>query len=287
MSAGASVAGAVARTPMSRCAVLLWLLLTVACAADFHGANRPTPEYLEFEASFHNPADGWTALFNGRDLEGWRPQDYAPRPQRPWDWSTPVLVALDPTNDEALLQAPPDGSLPTAALNNADGKSANLVSEDEFADVELYVEYAMPRHTNAGVCLMGNYEIQLYDSVGVADEDLSVTDNGAIYAYRGEDGRFGGSPPRVNASRGPGEWQSVHVWFQAPRFNADGVKIENARFLRVDLNGVEVQRDYELLQATRAIPPWEERARAPLLLQGDHGPVAYRNVWVRELRPER
>lgn len=272
---------------MSRCALVLWLFVCFACAADFQAANQPTPEYLKLEKSLHDPAEGWTALFNGRDLSGWRPQDYAPRPQRPWDWKAPVLVALDPTDDEALVHAPPDGATPVAMLNNPEGKSANLVSEQEYADVELYVEYAMPRHTNAGVCLMGNYEIQLYDSVGVADRDLSVTDNGAIYAYRGAKGRFGGSPPRVNASRGPGEWQSVHIWFRAPRFGPDGKKVENARFLRVELNGVEVQRDYELLYATRAIPPWEERAQAPLLLQGDHGPVAFRNVWIRPLPAEK
>lgn len=276
---------------MSRLLVV-FALVSSACVADFPAANQPTPEFQELEASFLDPAQGWKSLFNGRDLSGWGPQDYSPRPQRPWDWKLPVLIALNPLNDEALVDAPftkaagSDGLTP-AMLNDEAGKSANLVSDEEFSDVEVYVEYAMPRKTNAGVCLMGNYEVQLYDSVGVPDDELNVRDNGAIYAYKGANGRVGGSPPRVNASRDPGQWQSVHIWFQAPRFGADGKKIQNARFLKVELNGVEVQRDYELLYSTRAVPPWEERAKAPLLLQGDHGPVAFRNVWIRELPAER
>ncbi|MBI1353099.1 MAG: DUF1080 domain-containing protein [Acidobacteria bacterium] len=258
-----------------------------AQAADFEAANGPTPEFLALRSSFENPAEGWTPLFNGKDLSGWHPQDYSPRPQRPWDWTVPALIALDPSDDHFLLaKAFPAGSpLTPAVVADHEGKSANLVSDREFADAEVYVEYVMSRKTNAGVCLMGNYEIQLYDSVGVADSDLTVTDNGAIYAYRGKKGRVGGSPPRVNASRGAGEWQSVHIWFRAPRFQ-DGKKVENARFLKVLLNGVEVQRNYELLYSTRAVPPWEERPVAPLLLQGDHGPVAFRNGWIRELRPQ-
>lgn len=270
-------------------AIVLAVVLCSATglAADFEAANQPTAELLALEKSFQDPAQGWTALFNGRDLVGWGPQDYTPRPQRPWDWRVGVLVALDPSDDSALIEAPVSGGLPGAVLNDPEGKSANLVTDQQFGDVELYVEFAMPRHTNAGVCLMGNYEIQLYDSYGVADQDLGVRDNGAIYAYKGAKGRAGGSPPRVNASRAPGEWQSVRVWFRAPRFGPDAKKIENARILKVELNGVEVQRDYELLYSTRAVPPWSERPLAPLLLQGDHGPVAFRNVWIRNLPAER
>ena len=269
--------------------VLLLALLASfapAFAADLAATNGPTPEFLTLRASLEDPAEGWRPLFNGRDLAGWHPQDYAPRPPKPWDWTVPALVAVDPTDERRLTTAPwPAGSkLTPAVVANRAGNSANLVTDEEFADVELYVEFMLSRKTNAGVCLMGNYEVQLYDSVGVANQDLKVTDNGAIYAYRGKQGRVGGSPPRVNASREAGEWQSVHIWFRAPRFGPDGKKIENARFLKVDLNGVEIQRNYELWYATRAIPPWEERAMAPLLLQGDHGPVAFRNVWIRALR---
>ncbi len=272
-----------------RTAIVGLMLVGLAHAGDIVQANAPTPEYEALKASFEDPAEGWRPLFNGRDLKGWHPQDYGRRPAKPFDWRVPMLAMLDPADENKLTGEPYQeqaGTLP-AALANRIGKSANLVTDEEFANAEIYIEFMIPRKTNGGVCVMGNYEIQLYDSVGVANSDLGVRDNGAIYAFKGARGRFGGSPPRVNASRGPGEWQSVHIWFRAPRFGEDGKKIENARFLKVELNGVEVQRDYELIKSTRAQPPWPERAKAPLLLQGDHGPIAYRAAYVRELRPEK
>jgi hypothetical protein len=270
-------------------ALLAGILFTgLAHAADAVRANAPTPEFEELKASFQDPSEGWQALFNGRDLTGWEPQDYGRRPSKPNDWRVPVVVVLDPADETKLAGEPytgQGGALP-ALLANREGKSANLVTAEEFADAEIYVEFAIPRKSNSGVCVMGNYEIQLYDSFGKPDDALTVSDNGAIYAFPGKRGRFGGKPPRVNVSRGPGEWQSLHLWFQAPRFGEDGKKIENARFVKVELNGVEVHRDYELIKSTRASQPWPERAKAPLLLQGDHGPIAYRAVYIRELQAE-
>ena len=89
----------------------------------------------------------------------------------------------------------------------------------------------------------------------------------------------------VNASRKPGEWQSYHIWFRAPRFDASGKKTENAKFLRVLHNGVLVQQDVECEGPTRAHMNIPEAAMNPIMLQGDHGPVAFRNIYVRPLRP--
>ena len=89
----------------------------------------------------------------------------------------------------------------------------------------------------------------------------------------------------MNASRRPGEWQSYQAWFRAPRFDAAGKKIEPARFLRVLLNGQLVQKDVDVEGPTRAHLTIPEAAQNPLMLQGDHGPVAFRNIYVRPLRP--
>jgi len=148
--------------------------------------------------------------------------------------------------------------------------------------VELYVEFMAPQGSNSGVCLMGLYEIQIYDSYGKTE--LRYTDNGGIYGRPAPGGRVDGRPPPVNVSRAPGQWQSFHIWFRAPRFDAAGSKIENARFLRVEHNGTLLHENFELKGSTRARSPWSERAAAPLLLQGDHGPVAFRNVYIRPLK---
>jgi hypothetical protein len=94
----------------------------------------------------------------------------------------------------------------------------------------------------------------------------------------------GGSAPRVNANRRPGEWQSYQVWFQGPRFDGSGKKTANAKFLKVVQNGVSVQENVEVDGGTRAHMNIPEAATNPLMLQGDHGAVAFRNLYWRPLR---
>ena len=86
-------------------------------------------------------------------------------------------------------------------------------------------------------------------------------------------------------SRRPGEWQSYQIWFRGPRFDPGGKKIENARFIRVLYNGLSVQNNVEVEGGTRAHMEIPEAARNPIMLQGDHGPVAYRNIYIRPMRP--
>jgi hypothetical protein len=87
----------------------------------------------------------------------------------------------------------------------------------------------------------------------------------------------------VNASRPPGEWQSFDVIFRAPRFDASGVKIANAKFVKVVHNGQVIHENIEVRGPTRGARFGDEKSAGPLLLQGDHGPVAYRNVRILPL----
>ena len=85
----------------------------------------------------------------------------------------------------------------------------------------------------------------------------------------------------MNASRPPGEWQTFDIVFRAASFDAAGNKVANARIERVILNGAVVQEDFECSGPTRASWRPTDVARGPLRLQGDHGPVAFRNVRTR------
>ena len=109
-------------------------------------------------------------------------------------------------------------------------------------------------------------------------------DCGAIYERWINGKGVGGSAPKQNASRAPGEWQSFLIRFRAPRFDANGKKVENARFLRVVHNGVVVQENVEVEGPTRASLESPETPEGPLMIQGDHGPVALRNMYVRPLK---
>ena len=90
-------------------------------------------------------------------------------------------------------------------------------------------------------------------------------------------------PPRVNASKPPGEWQTYDITFQAPKFDANGSKIANATFVKVVWNGQVIHEDVEVVGCTRGAMVEEEAATGPVLLQGDHGPVAYRNVVLKPI----
>jgi hypothetical protein len=139
----------------------------------------------------------------------------------------------------------------------------------------------VPEGSNSGVYLPGSYEVQVLDSWGKTD--IGHGDCGGIY-QRWVNGRgLEGHAPKINASLPPGEWQSFDIVFRAPRFNESGEKIENARFLKVVHNGVPVHHNVSLNGPTRSASFDDEQPLGPIMLQGDHGPVAYRNIIVRPL----
>jgi hypothetical protein len=159
-----------------------------------------------------------------------------------------------------------------------DNQRADLYSSFDHGDLELETEFMMPKGSNSGLYFQGRYEVQLLDSWGV--QDLRFADCGAIYQRWDEATQSGyeGSAPKINASRAPGLWQHLKVSFQAPRFDENGKKISNARFLEVYLNGTLVQENVEVSGPTRSAFFDDEAPRGPLVIQGDHGPVAFRNM---------
>ena len=222
--------------------------------------------------------EGWEPLLNGTDLTGWRACDGSGRTE----WYTTRFVRYERILGPTQLsgRAAPSGVM----LNGPGGRTGNLCTDRRLGDVELYLEFMIAKGSNSGVYLHGLYEMQIFDSWGALDE-MSSSDAGAIY-HRWMDNRgVGGSAPRVNAAKRPGEWQSYQAWFRAPRFDAAGRKTQPARFLRVLLNGQAVQTDVDIEGPTRASLEIPEASQNPLMLQGDHGPVAFRNLYVRPLRP--
>jgi hypothetical protein len=163
----------------------------------------------------------------------------------------------------------------------SDKAKDHLFTKMEHGDIDLELEFMMDKGSNSGVYLQGRYEIQLFDSWGVATPTSS--DCGAIYQRWDEsrpEGRKGyeGHPPAQNVSKAPGLWQHYRIVFQAPRFNASGEKIANARFIKVIHNGVTIHENVEVTGPTRSAGFTDEKPTGPLMIQGDHGPVAIRNI---------
>jgi len=195
-------------------------------------------------------------------------------------WSGVGEVRVDPANPRKLAGGP--GS--AAITNGLGGKAKNLVSKATFGDVELHAEFFVPKGSNSGVKFQSVYEVQIFDSHGVAKPKGS--DNGGVYPRSEEKPKYhhidDGHAPLVNASRPPGEWQVLDIVFRAPRFDASGKKVADAR-ITARLNGQVVQDDLKVETPTGSAWRNPEKPTGPILLQGDHGPVAFRNLRAREL----
>lgn len=154
-------------------------------------------------------------------------------------------------------------------LNGGDGRGVDLLTEAAFGDCELHAEFNVAKGSNSGIYFMGLYELQILDSFGKKDSELKYGDCGGIYDT---------APPKTNASTAPGTWQTFDVVFRAPRFDADGKKTENAVFVKVLHNGKLIHENVAVKGPTTASLGGPEKTTGPLLLQGDHGPVAFRNL---------
>ncbi|MBW3628089.1 MAG: DUF1080 domain-containing protein [Gemmatimonadetes bacterium] len=131
----------------------------------------------------------------------------------------------------------------------------NLATERSFNDFKLHLEFRHPPASNSGVYLRGRYEVQIEDARGPdAEPDYGVI--GAVYGFI--------APSRI-AARPAGEWQTMDITLVG-------------RMVTVVLNGQTVICDREIPGITGGALDSNEGAPGPLLLQGDHGPVDFRNI---------
>jgi hypothetical protein len=205
------------------------------------------------------------APFNGKDLTNWEIRGKA---DSKWTVGEPAMSKSNP----ATLEVKPGGN----ALVNVvagHGQSHDIVSKDKYGDIHLEVEVMVPKGSNSGIYLMGNYEVQVYDSFGVTK--MRDLDMGALYSA---------APPKVNASKAPGEWQKYVIEFRAPKFDDKGNKTANAKFVKVELNGTVIHENVEMKGPTGGALENKESATGPIMFQGDHGAVAYRNIKVTPLK---
>jgi hypothetical protein len=224
-----------------------------------HDGDRPQPRVIRpgtcrtQDAPGQAPSDA-VVLFDGTDLAHWG----------------------DGRGGEATWKVQ-DGAMVAQAGGGP------ISSKDEFGDCQLHIEFATPDpptgrdqgRGNSGVMFFGLYEIQVLDSF----ENQTYPDGQAAAIY-------GQHPPLVNASRGPGQWQSYDILFTAPRFKSDG-SVETPAYVTMLHNGVLVHNHTPVLGAVAFRDLAKYTAHGPrgrISLQ-DHGnPVRFRNIWVREIK---
>ena len=162
--------------------------------------------------------------------------------------------------------------------------SGVIQTKRKFIDFQLHIEWKTPSEVtgegqgrgNSGVYLQGLYEVQVLDSYD--NRTYRHGQAGSLYKQYA---------PLVNASRKPGEWQTYDIIYTAPRFASDSTVYFTPPRVTALHNGVLIQNNVSLRGPTLyiGIPEYsvKKHGAAPLVLQ-DHGnPVAYRNIWIREL----
>jgi len=171
-----------------------------------------------------------------------------------------------------------------------DKAAGNIETKRLFKNYQLHLEYKIPANITGEGQARGNsglftastgpgdegYEVQILDSF----ENKTYVNGQAASIYKQ-------SPPLVNASAKPGQWQIYDVVWTAPVFHSDGT-LETPAYVTVFHNGVLVQNHFSLVGETRYIgkPVYKKYDRAAIKLQSHHdpsAPISFRNIWAREL----
>jgi hypothetical protein len=217
------------------------------CGFHVHDPDRPAPKRIDPGPALPPapaPADA-IVLFDGKDLGRWQ---------------APLWKIVD------------------GCIESGDGA---FTTKDSFGSFQLHVEWMAPKdfegpwynRGNNGVMLHGLYEIQIFDSF-----------NEKLYPDGQAAAIYGQTPPLVNVTRPPGEWQTYDIVFTAPGFDGDTLK-EPAR-VTLFHNGVLVHLNAQVYGATghKILPAYKSKVtRGPITLGGHGCPVRFRNLWLRPL----
>ena len=130
---------------------------------------------------------------------------------------------------------------------------SNIVTDKTFTDFKLHLEFKYPKESNSGVYLRGRYEVQIADSKGLEPLKDQL---GAIYGF---------IAPNEMMAKDPGEWQSYDITLIG-------------RLVSVAVNGKMVICSQEIPGITGGALDSHEGEPGPILIQGDHGPVEFRNI---------
>ena len=228
-----------------------------------HDGKRPQPPVVTPgtpstpESPGKAPSDA-VVLFDGHDVSAWQTGDGSPS-----GWKVEA------------------GAMIVPAKGAKGGGPA--FTKQKFGDCQIHLEFATPTPAtgngqgrgNSGLIVMGRYEIQILDCF-----------NNVTYPDGTSTAVYGQTPPLVNASKPPGEWQTYDVAFTAPRFKDDG-SVESPAYITVFHNGVLTQNHTASLGSVvyRAVAQYEKHGdKEPIMLQDHSNPVKFRNIWVREIK---
>ena len=208
---------------------------------------------LEFEGVLHGDSlSGWTTDAAGRRLNwsGFRAPSL--RRSHTSELGPPVALLEGTDLQHWVVPSTNNWRLANGILSNT-ARGGNLLTRQSYEDFQLRLDFRLPEGGNSGVYLRGRYEVQLEDTRGREPSDVSA---GAIYGFLS---------PSEDAAGRPGEWQTLEVRLIG-------------RLVTVHLNGVAVIVNREIPGITGGALNSDEASPGPVCLQGDHGPVEFRNI---------
>ena len=173
-----------------------------------------------------------------------------------WGAAVPLVNGRDLTGWHAI--GANEWEVADGVLRNKKS-GGNLVTDQKFDDFKLHIEFRYPAGGNSGVYLRGRYEVQIADTSAA---EPSIGDLGAVYGFL---------EPAEMAALKPGEWQTFDITLVG-------------RMVTVILNGKTIISNREIPGITGAALDSQEGTAGPLLLQGDHGPIEFRNLTVTRPR---
>ena len=228
-----------------------------------HDGDRPQPRLVTPGATFSHlapaPSDA-KVLFDGKDLSKWESSKGG---EAKWKIEDGYFEAVKGTG--------------------------GIRTKDKFADFQLHLEFATPAKVegssqgrgNSGVLVNGTYEVQVLDSF-----------NNPTYPDGQAGALYGQTPPLVNASKSPGEWQSYDILFESPRWDGGGQLVKKAN-VTVIHNGVVLHHKREYFGSTDGVGGVPHKALGAytkphppgmfIELQDHNNPTRFRNVWIRSM----
>jgi hypothetical protein len=268
---------------------IISLMYTSASAQQSQQKMPPQGQQQAFQRQ--RPVEDSTIRMTHFQTEIWDPEIPMVQPAaKPGDAPADAIVLFNGTDiNKEWEEVGRDGIKPATwvikdgAMQSAKG-SGSLKSKRIFNDFQLHIEWKTPSEItgssqgrgNSGVYLQELYELQILDSWH--NRTYRNGQAGAFYKQYA---------PLVNASLKPGEWQSYDIVYTAPRFGKDSTSYFTPPRVTVFQNGILIQNNVALRGPTTyvGIPEYliKKHGAGSILLQQHGNPVAFRNVWIREL----
>jgi hypothetical protein len=168
-------------------------------------------------------------------------------------WNEPVKLFNDKNLDGWIAQKSNNQWIVENGVLKSPKSGSNLLTKEKFQDFKLHIEFRYPAESNSGVYLRGRYEVQIIDCHG---EETSSVLLGGVYGFL---------TPNENVAKVPGEWQSYDITLVGRR-------------VTIEANGKTVICDAIIPGITGGALDSREAEPGPIYLQGDHGPVEFRNI---------